>query len=186
MFEIIYLLFYSAVLVNDYKFIKELFNDNASTGRLGDNPVMMEFTKGPYGKLNSMIFIMSKFILNCALECTDLSRKGILNSSGPTWEAQRKFTMRILRSFGFAKTSMETMILDEVQIMLDWFRNQEGSPILCTRIFTAPIINSLWRIISGDRCQWEKCRPAIVDATDDFFRLKHLCSVNLFLDFLIT
>ncbi len=40
--------------------------------------------------------------------------------------------------------------------MLDWFRKQEGCPVSGTRIFNAPVIKSLWRIMSEERCQWGK------------------------------
>ncbi len=93
-----------------------------------------------------------------------------MNSSGSTWEAQRKFTVRTLRNLGFAKSSMETMISDEVQTMLDWFRKQEGSPISGVRIFNAPVINSLWRLVTGERCNWEESRPPILDALDEFIK----------------
>ncbi len=95
---------------------------------------------------------------------------GVLNSSGSTWEAQRKFTIRTLRNFGFAKASMETMILDEVQTMLDWFKKQEGSCISGVRIFNAPVINSLWRMVTGERCKWEESRPVVFDAMENFFK----------------
>ncbi len=93
-----------------------------------------------------------------------------MNSCGSAWEAQRKFTIRTLRNVGFAKTSMETMILDEVQTMMEWFRKQKDSPISGVRIFNAPVINSLWRIMSGERCQWEENRPDILDAIDEFYK----------------
>ncbi len=84
--------------------------------------------------------------------------------------AAKKIHHTEIRNFGFAKTSMETMILDEVQTMLEWFREQEGSPIAGVRIFNAPVINSLWRMITGERCKWEESRPPLVDAMDEFFK----------------
>ncbi len=69
---------------------------------------------------------------------------------------------------GFAKASMENIILDEVQAMLEWFRKQEGGPISGVRIFHPPIISTLWRLVLGERCNWEESRPAIFDALDQF------------------
>lgn len=68
---------------------------------------------------------------------------------------------------------METMILDEVQIMLDWFRKQEDSLISGARIFNAPVINALWRIVTGERCRWEEGKPVIVEAFDEFFKYEY-------------
>ncbi len=104
-------------------------------------------------------------------------RLGVLNSSGSTWEAQRKFTVKTLRKLGFAKASMESVILGEVQSMLDWFRKKEGSPISGVRIFNAPVINSIFRIVTGERYNWEDSPPKILDAFETFFRYK---SINVF------
>ncbi len=60
--------------------------------------------------------------------------------------------------------------MDEVQTMLDWFRKLEGSPISGNRIFNAPVINSLWRLVTGQRCKWEESRPEILDAMDAFYK----------------
>lgn len=65
---------------------------------------------------------------------------------------------------------METMILDEVETMLAWFKEREGSPISGVRIFNAPVVNSLWRIVTGERCKWEDGKPVMFDAMDDFFK----------------
>lgn len=94
----------------------------------------------------------------------------MFNASGPTWEAQRKFTTRTLRQLGYAKESMESMTLEEVKIMLDWFKSQEGKSISGKRLFNAPVINSLWRIVSGKRSDWEDNRPTISFVMDEFFR----------------
>ncbi len=42
---------FSAIIVNDHKFIKELFNDPAAQDRLSNNPIMLEYTKGQYGNI---------------------------------------------------------------------------------------------------------------------------------------
>ncbi len=60
--------------------------------------------------------------------------------------------------------------MDEVQTTLDWFRKRDGSPISGVRIFNAPVVNSLWRMVTGERCQWEESLPAIFGAMDDFYK----------------
>lgn len=130
-------------MINDHKLMKELFSKTASTGRMTDNPAVHEYAKGPHG---------------------------ILNAVGQTWEQQRKFTVRTLRNFGFSKTSMEIMIMDEVKTMLTWFTKNEATPISGLRLFNAPVINSLWRIVTGERCQWEgDTKPPILTRSDEFF-----------------
>ncbi len=95
---------------------------------------------------------------------------GLLNSTGSTWEAQRKFTVKTLRNLGFVNASMETMILDEVKTLMNWFRKGEGSPISGKRLFNAPVVNSLWCLVTGERCNWEEGPAAIIDAMDTFFK----------------
>lgn len=120
----------SAIVVSDPKMIKELFNDAAADGRMTDNAVMYEFTKGP---------------------------NGVINSEGSTWQEQRRFTLKTLKKLGIAnRSSLESLIMDEVLAMTEWFHESEGTPISGNRIFNAPVVNSLWRIVTGERCEWEK------------------------------
>lgn len=70
------------------------------------------------------------------------------------WEELRRFTIRKLRELGFAKTSMEGMITREANCMLEWFRERLGRPISGDNIFHGAVINSLWSMMSGERCDW--------------------------------
>ncbi len=78
--------------------------------------------------------------------------------------------MKTLRSLGFAKASMENIILDEAQAMLEWFRKRENKAISGLRIFHPPVITALWRLVLGERCNWEETRPVIFDELDEFFK----------------
>lgn len=134
---------FRAIVINDHKLMKELFSMTASTGRMTDNPTLYEYAKGPYG---------------------------LINATGQTWEQQRKFTVRTLRNFGFFKNSMEMMILDEVKTLLTWFTKNKDIPISGLRIFNAPVVNSLWRIVAGERCKWEEgTKPPILERSEEFF-----------------
>ncbi|ODM92726.1 Farnesoate epoxidase [Orchesella cincta] len=112
-----------AVVINDPKLIKELFSDVASSGRI-QNAFFLCISQGPHG---------------------------IINTEGKNWEEQRRFVLRTLRDFGFAKSSMEGLILDEVKGVLDWFDNAKGSPVSCNRLFNAAVVNSLWHLVSGQK-----------------------------------
>lgn len=48
--------FRSTIIVNDPKLINELLSENAASGRPTDNPVIYEFSKGPYGNIAQSIF----------------------------------------------------------------------------------------------------------------------------------
>ena len=44
---------------------------------------------------------------------------GLIFSRGKAWTDQRRFVLRVLRDFGFGKTSMEDTLLDEVDKLCD-------------------------------------------------------------------
>ncbi len=47
---------------------------------------------------------------------------GLVCSQGQDWIEQRKFTMRHLREFGFGKLSMESLIQEEVEELIEGLR----------------------------------------------------------------
>ncbi|CAL8126658.1 unnamed protein product [Orchesella dallaii] len=77
---------------------------------------------------------------------------GLINSEGKIWEQQRRFTMRQLRDFGFAKSSMESMIMEEVNEMTERLLAFKGKPIddIKNKLSLA-MVNSLWSIVAGTR-----------------------------------
>jgi len=111
------------VVLNDLKMIRDMFNETAFSGR-PQNELFLALSGGNYG---------------------------VLNSDGPTWESQRRFTLRHLRDFGFGKNSMELLIMEEVREMIEWMKNEEGHPLSLNRKFSLAVLNSLWQIVSGKR-----------------------------------
>jgi methyl farnesoate epoxidase/farnesoate epoxidase len=75
-----------------------------------------------------------------------------VQSNGETWEQLRRFALRQLRDFGFGKTSMEHLIVDEVKEVIEWMKVHEGEPIgeIKERMSIA-VVNSLWTMMSGQR-----------------------------------
>jgi len=76
---------------------------------------------------------------------------GILRSTGETWAEQRRFSLRQLRDFGFGKSSMEEIVMDEVKEISDWLKREEGNPVSLTHRFSLATYNSIWRILTGER-----------------------------------
>jgi len=83
---------------------------------------------------------------------------GIINTEGAHWEAQRRFTLRHLRDFGFGKTVMQDLILDEVKEVIEWMKKEEGNPVVVKRKFGLAVLNSLWTIVSGKRFSQDDAR----------------------------
>jgi cytochrome P450 len=84
---------------------------------------------------------------------------GIILSEGTHWEQQRRFTLRKLRDVGFAKSTMESLILDEVNGMCKWFEKRLDKPMSGIRIFNGAVVNALWNIVSGERSEWDAPEP---------------------------
>ncbi|ODM98555.1 Methyl farnesoate epoxidase [Orchesella cincta] len=115
------------IVINDHKLLKELFSDNASTGRDNDNPVFNAFSK----------------------------TSGIINAEGPTWVEQRRFTVSKLRDMGLLKRSIESLILTEVKSLLKVLERNAGKPLSENRMFNGAVVNTLWGIVSGERSEWD-------------------------------
>ena len=76
---------------------------------------------------------------------------GVINTEGSHWEAQRRFTLRHLRDFGFGKTVMQELIMDEVKEVLEWIKKEERNPVSINRKFGLAVLNSLWTVVGGQR-----------------------------------
>ena len=50
-------------------------------------------------------------------------------SEGEEWKEQRRFTLRVLKDFGLGKSSMESLIQEEVEAFNDNLKQQCGTPI---------------------------------------------------------
>eukprot|EP00092_Neocalanus_flemingeri_P065658 GFUD01079879.1.p1 GENE.GFUD01079879.1~~GFUD01079879.1.p1 ORF type:complete len:438 (-),score=100.01 GFUD01079879.1:38-1351(-) len=80
---------------------------------------------------------------------------GVIMSEGKVWEDQRRFTLRALRDFGFGKTGMEEMILEEVQLFKTLINKNEGEPFDFINQYNLPILNALWRVTVGERFDYD-------------------------------
>lgn len=47
---------------------------------------------------------------------------GIAYNHGPEWTEQRRFALKTLRDFGFGKKSMEAIMHENVDELMDYFR----------------------------------------------------------------
>jgi cytochrome P450 len=110
------------VVLSNLQLIKECFNNPVFSGRPAD----------------MMFCILSN------------GQHGILASEGPEWIAQRRFTLRHLRDFGFGKNLMEGLIMEQVNDFNSVLKADEGKSILINnQKFELPILNALWVILTG-------------------------------------
>jgi hypothetical protein len=67
----------------------------------------------------------------------DGRQRGIIFNDGANWAEQRRFSLRHLRDFGFGKTSMESIILDEAVELINRFSLEDEKPVSTQTRFNA-------------------------------------------------
>jgi methyl farnesoate epoxidase/farnesoate epoxidase len=81
----------------------------------------------------------------------------VLFSDGSLWREQRRFSLRHLRDFGFGKRSLEGLIFEEIEVMLQQITERAKSEdnaklgISVQDLFPVSVINVLWAIMAGIR-----------------------------------
>ncbi|ODM98566.1 Farnesoate epoxidase [Orchesella cincta] len=140
-----------AVIINDPKLVKELFSERSSAGR-PFNPFTHFFGKG----------------------------KGIVNAGGPELEAQRRFTLRKLRDVGLLKSSIEEALMEEANTLIRFFERKAGKPISGKRLFNGPVVNAIWRLVSGESNDWDSAtKPEIVEGSEEVIKHVHIYLILL-------
>ncbi len=69
---------------------------------------------------------------------------GVIFSHGPYWKELRRFVLRNLRDFGFGKSSMENLFLEEIAKLNRKLGANVGQPIDLNGIMNVSIVNALW------------------------------------------
>ena len=76
---------------------------------------------------------------------------GIGFSNGKTWTETRRTSLQILKNFGLGKNSLEEIIDEEVQKLVQYIEDHwVNKPIDMSNFFSISVLSSLWRIISGE------------------------------------
>ena len=73
-------------------------------------------------------------------------------SVGTEWQEQRRFSLKSLKDLGFGRNKLDTIIHEEVNILIDDLLLRSGAgDVLIDDIFNFPIVNILWRIVASKR-----------------------------------
>ncbi|CAG7836820.1 unnamed protein product [Allacma fusca] len=112
------------VVLNNYKHIKEAFAENVFSGRVISHLTLYRNLGG---------------------------NRGLLLSEGRPWQEQRRFTLKTLRDFGFGKKSMEALIMEEVNELINGFKKEVGKPIVTQNRFNIAVLNGLWLLLTGNK-----------------------------------
>ena len=72
-------------------------------------------------------------------------------ANGKEWQEQRRFTLKNLRDLGFGKTSMESLIQEDIEKCIDLLRKEVGKPTQLDLKLNIAIINALWKLLTGEK-----------------------------------
>ena len=72
-------------------------------------------------------------------------------ANGKEWQEQRRFTLKNLRDLGFGKTSMESLIQEEIEKCIELLRKEVGKPTQLHLKLNIAIINALWKLLTGEK-----------------------------------
>lgn len=103
------------------------------------------------------------------------SKKGILVTDEELWIEQRRFILRHLKDFGFARSGMINGIQQEAAHLLedltDLIREQGGkrAKVSMVNLFTVYVLNTLWSMMSSKR--YDRKSKEINDLLQMFFEL---------------
>ena len=97
---------------------------------------------------------------------------GIIANDGQCWNEQRRFALRHLKDFGFGRSSMEDLILDEAKELISDIKAEIGTndKVTINERFNLTIVNALWKIITSKRLdpQNQEDKQRIHDLNDFF------------------
>ena len=74
---------------------------------------------------------------------------GIINTDGQTWTNQRRFSLKQLKDLGFGRKSLDSVMLEEVDDVIDGMITKKNVTMEST--FNVSIINVLWQIVASKR-----------------------------------
>jgi hypothetical protein len=80
-----------------------------------------------------------------------LKYQGIVTSSGSLWKEHRTFTLSALREFGFGKRSLESKIVEEIEVFVKEIQSKNGAPFNIRYLLNVCISNIMCSISFGQR-----------------------------------
>lgn len=127
--------------------LSKIYNSNIISLRLGTNNLIVVTGK----KLIQEICLSEDYDGRPWNEFTKMRnmglRKGITMNDGVEWKELRAWTVRALRSIGFARHAMMELLKDELTAIVD--KLAEGGVRQIRPVFAPAVINVLWMLITG-------------------------------------
>ncbi|XP_078521707.1 cytochrome P450 2J5-like [Lissotriton helveticus] len=82
-------------------------------------------------------------------------QRGVGTATGHNWKQQRRASTIMLRSLGIGQKSMENLIQDEVQHMVEFLTSQEGRPLNPCHLIMSCVTNVISAVVFGHRFSFE-------------------------------
>ncbi|XP_011861104.1 PREDICTED: probable cytochrome P450 305a1 [Vollenhovia emeryi] len=127
--------------------LSKIYNSGIISLRLGSNSMLIVSDS----KLIHDICLNEKYDGRPWNEFTKLRnmglRKGITLNDGAEWKELRGWTVRTLRSVGFAKRAMMDLLVDEMTLILQ--RLADGGVRQIRPVIAPAVINVLWMLVTG-------------------------------------
>ncbi len=118
---------YPFVCINDWKTAKEFFTRDVSTGRIEN--------------------------YTTAYDRSSLGQNmGLITTDGRKWSSERSFALKQLKNFGLTKKHLDSCILPQVKeavLYLECLSKEKGHARMDGTIFSVPVVNVIWQIITG-------------------------------------
>nr|KAG5711010.1 hypothetical protein BaRGS_013744 [Batillaria attramentaria] len=95
--------------------------------------------------------------------------RGVADTSGPLWKAQRKTCLEILREFGMGKNVLALKVQEEVDEYVNAIASKHSQPFDMTRMTQISISNNICSIVFGKRFDYQD--PVFLDyvrAVDEY------------------
>ena len=133
-------------IINDFNLAKELFEKEEFSGRNPDQLIR-------------------------EIRFWDNIPRGIIFTEGSKWSAQRRFSLKTLKDFGFGRKSIEGSIHFEVDEMLENFFTGDDDILLGSE-FNIPIINILWQMVANKRLsETNEKDKRLIESVINIFRI---------------
>lgn len=113
-------------------------------------------------------------------------RNDIVSADGPLWKENRQFTNKALGIFGFGKSTMEVVVMEEVHRLMDSLNAKSGNRLDIKYMFFVPLFNIIWSLVGGKRVELDdpKIRYELTTLVNGVLREGSHVNVIHFLPFL--
>ena len=144
------------ILINDFDMLNEAFKDDRFCGRPKN--------------------LKDAFHALFQSDEQEKSTGGIVFSEGEYWKEQRRFAMKTLKEFGAGKSSLQHLINEEVNKLVEDFKNEVDKPMSLKNKTNLAVVNTLWQILNGEKSAMNDPQmKRVFNSTSTFIEENDLC-----------